>query len=435
MTSEPIADVPFGDLVEFAIGGGWGSEEDGEVPVTIIRGTDFAAAKHGELARCPHRFETKKRAERRTVQTGDILLEISGGSKTSGQTTGRSLLVTDDIATNDGCVVIPASFCRLIRLDDQIAYPRYIYYHLQEMYLSGRAGRYENQSTGISNFQFKYFLANEQVRLPALVEQQRIALALGALDDKIESNRRLGKILEELATALFRARFVDFVGQANLVESEIGPIPEGWRVAPLEDVLTEIEVGTRPRGGVSKYKTGVPSIGAESIVGLGQFDYAKTKYVPPEFFTSMKRGHVKDRDVLLYKDGGRPGEFEPHVTLFGDDFPFDEFAINEHVYRLRAKQELGQAWLYFALSSSRVMNEMRIKGTGVAIPGLNSTQVRSLTILVPPNSEVQAFNGTAELLLTQLLGLCRQNQHLAAIRDALLPRLISGEIHLSPGAV
>jgi len=46
--------------------------------------------------------------------------------------------------------------------------------------------------------------------------------------------------------------------------------------------------------------------------------------------------------VLLYKDGGRPGEFEPHVTLFGDGFPFDICAINEHVYRLRAKEELAR---------------------------------------------------------------------------------------------
>src|SRR5205823_2414643 len=135
--------------------------------------------------------------------------------------------------------------------------------------------------------------------------------------------------------------------------------------------------------GVSGYNSGVPSVGAESIVGLGLFDYSKTKYVPQEFFDAMNRGHVKSRDILLYKDGGRPGEFEPHLTLFGDGFPFDIFAINEHVYRLRAKPALGQAYLYFWLSSALTMEEMRIKGTGVAIPGLNSTQVKSLTTLVP----------------------------------------------------
>src|SRR5262249_44753739 len=113
----------------------------------------------------------------------------------------------------------------------------------------------------------------------------------------------------------------------------------------------ELEVGGRPKGGVADYKGGVPSIGAESIVRLGIFDYAKTKYVPRVFFDGMTKGRIKSRDVLLYKDGGRPGEFEPHVTLFGDGFPFEVAAINEHVYRLRAKRYLGQGFLFFWLSS------------------------------------------------------------------------------------
>jgi hypothetical protein len=56
-------------------------------------------------------------------------------------------------------------------------------------------------------------------------------------------------------------------------------------------------------------------LGAESVLGLARFDYSKTKYIPPDYFAAMKRGVVEDRDVLLYKDGGRPGEFEPHVAV------------------------------------------------------------------------------------------------------------------------
>lgn len=80
--------------------------------------------------------------------------------------------------------------------------------------------------------------------------------------------------------------------------------------------------------------SGIPSIGAESIVSLGIFDFGKTKYVPGEFYEGMKRGRIESRDVLLYKDGGRPGEYEPHVSMFGDGFPFNKCCINEHVYRL-----------------------------------------------------------------------------------------------------
>jgi len=281
-------------------------------------------------------------------------------------------------------------------------------------------------------------------------EQRAIAHILGTLDDKIELNRRMNETLEAMARALFKSWFVDFdpvrakaegrdpglpkpladLFPARLVDSELGAIPEGWEVRVLENVLCELEVGGRPRGGVSGYTEGVPSIGAESIVGLGIFDYSKTKYVPREFFDAMTKGHVKSRDVFLYKDGGRPGEFEPHVTLFGDGFPYQTCAINEHVYRLRAKETLGQNFLYFWLSSDVVMEEMRIKGTGVAIPGLNSTQVRSLPTLVPATQVLRAFDVIAEPWITRLLASCNQSRTLVALRDTLLPQLISGELRV-----
>jgi type I restriction enzyme S subunit len=287
--------------------------------------------------------------------------------------------------------------------------------------------------------------------VPPLPEQRAIAHVLGTLDDKIELNRRMNETLEAIARALFKSWFVDFdpvrakaegrdpglpkpladLFPASLVDSELGEIPQGWEVHTLEKALSDLEVGGRPKGGVSGYIEGVPSIGAESIVGLGIFDYSKTKYVPREFFQAMTKGHVRSRDVLLYKDGGRPGEFEPHVTLVGDGFPYQTCAINEHVYRLRAKATLGQNFLFFWLSSDIVMEEMRIKGTGVAIPGLNSTQVKSLTTLAPASKVVRAFDAIADPLITRLLASCNESRTLATVRDALLPRLISGELRIA----
>jgi type I restriction enzyme S subunit len=282
---------------------------------------------------------------------------------------------------------------------------------------------------------------------PSRSEQDRIVDVLCALDDKIDLNRQMNETLEAMARAIFEDWFVDFGptrakmrGQAPYLAPEIWALfpdkldndgkPEGWRQAVLEEILGELETGGRPKGGVSGYTFGVPSVGAESIVGLGIFDYSKTKYVPKEFFEAMTKGHVKSRDVLLYKDGGRPGQFEPHVTLFGDGFPFDIFAINEHVYRLRAKPDLGQAFLYFLLSSAPVMEEMRIKGTGVAVPGLNSTQVKSLTTMVPQSELSRAFDMIVDSFISKLLANCREARSLANMRDLLLPKLISGELHL-----
>jgi len=293
-------------------------------------------------------------------------------------------------------------------------------------------------------------VAQLPIVLPPPREREAIAHVLGCLDSKIELNRRMNETLEAMARALFKSWFVDFdpvraksegrdtalpasfaVPFTDTFESsELGRIPKGWIITDLDSVLAEIETGGRPRGGVSEYKTGVPSIGAESIVGFGAFDYAKTKFVPEEFFYEMRKGHIQSRDVLLYKDGGRPGEFEPHLTLFGDGFPFRVCAINEHVYRLRATKDLGQNFLFFSLSSDRLMEEMRVKGTGVAIPGLNSTQVRSLTMLRPPPDVVRAFDDLVEPAVSRVLANCNESRTLASLRDTLLPKLISGELRV-----
>ena len=290
-------------------------------------------------------------------------------------------------------------------------------------------------------------LAQLKISLPPLQVRSDIIRVIGALEDKIELNRQMNQTLEGLARAIFNDWFIDFgptrtkiAGASPYLEPRYWDLfpdvlddfgrPRGWKLSVLGDVLAELETGMRPKGGVNAYTTGIPSIGAESIVGLGIFDYSKTKYVPNEYYNHMRRGHVQNRDIILYKDGGRPGEFEPHLTIFGDGFPFEEMCINEHVYRIRAKSDVGQNWLFFWISSEPILEEMRIKGTGVAIPGLNSTNVRSLALLVPDRDLVNIFNNLTEPLVTKILANCLEIKSLAATRDLLLPKLMSGELEL-----
>jgi type I restriction enzyme S subunit len=272
----------------------------------------------------------------------------------------------------------------------------------------------------------KDHVASLSVHLPPLAEQRAIAEALGALDEKIEANDRTRSSGVELLRALFHELTAPVLAQI----AEGDPLPLGWRLDRLESVLEVLETGSRPRGGVSRYLDGVPSLGAESVLGLARYDFSKTKYVPFQFFKEMKRGHVQDHDVLLYKDGGRPGEFEPHVSLLGEGFPFPQFCINEHVYRLRAAAPFSQEFLFFWLSSDPVLEEMRRRGTGVAIPGLNSTAVKHLPITLPPNGVIDGFTAVAEPLVSLALRSSRESRVLAQLRDALLPKLLSGELRV-----
>jgi type I restriction enzyme, S subunit len=309
-----------------------------------------------------------------------------------------------------------------------------------------------------------------EMRLPPLPEQKAIAHVLGSLDDKIELNRRMNETLEGMAQALFKSWFVDFDpvidnalaagntipeelaeraevrrqaladGTANRevakqfpaafqLTEELGWIPEGWEVNPLGNHLDVLETGRRPKGGVAKYTSGVPSVGAESIFGIGLFEFSKTKFVPEEFFKKMKSGKVESFDVLLYKDGGKPGEFKPRSGMFGEGFPFKLFGINEHVFRIRSSN-LGQGFLYYQISSERVFHHFAVRGGKAAIPGINQQEVKKVDFLIPKEDVIKTFNDFCLPIFEKILKSANQSRMLANLRDTLLPKLISGEFRI-----
>lgn len=348
------------------------------------------------------------------VERGDVLLNITGDS------VARCCLVPQSI--------LPARVSQhvMILRPDQVALDAK---YLQATLVAPKMKRHLLTLAGAGATRpalTKHHLETLLIPLPPLAEQRAIAEVLGALDDKILANESVRICVDHYLSCLFKRLASPALN--NL--SDEGSLPSDWKLEKLEEVLDVIETGSRPRGGVSAYSDGIPSLGAESVLGLARFDFSKTKYVPSEFFERMKKGVCIDRDVLLYKDGGRPGEFEPHVSLLGMGFPFEEFCINEHVYRLRVAPPLTQEFLYYWLSSEPVLEEMRRRGTGVAIPGLNSTAVKNLPIGIPPAEVIEYFSVLADPMVSLALSGARESQLLARLRDVLLPVLMSGELRV-----
>lgn len=391
---------------------------------------------------------------RKTISTTARYLTEIGALSVKGSRIPAGSVMVSCIGSDMGKAVIAGRDCvtnqqiNSIIVDDRFS-SEFVYYSL-----STRKDEIRHLAAGGSAQPIlnKSEFSKLRITLPPLSEQKAIASVLGALDDKIELNWRMNATLEAIAQALFKSWFVDFdpvrakldgcqpfgldsitaaLFPKHLEESIIGKKPVGWEVTTLGTMLSILETGGRPKGGVGGILSGIPSIGAESIVSIGRFDFGKTKFVPVEFYDRMNRGHIESQDVLIYKDGGRPGEYEPHISMFGNGFPFEKCCINEHVYRLRTNERLSQEYLYFWLTSDLVITEMRIKGTGVAIPGLNSTAVRSLPVLVPPRPVIDAFTQQVAPLITQLLANSKQSRTLAILRDTLLPKLLSGELSVA----
>lgn len=158
---------PFGELLSHTIGGDWGGEiadEKNNVRVAIIRGTDIPDLMSSAGSHVPIRYTSQKKLQSRKLQNGDIVLEVSGGSK--GQPTGRSLYITNGLLEQFNCPVEPASFCRLLRpVSEGIGI--LLAQHMSYIYGKGKTWEYQNQSTGIANFQTTHFLKTELVAVPS----------------------------------------------------------------------------------------------------------------------------------------------------------------------------------------------------------------------------------------------------------------------------
>ena len=252
------------------------------------------------------------------------------------------------------------------------------------------------------------------IEFPALEEQRRIAGILGAIDDKIENNRRINTNLELQAQALFD----NLMSNSNL---------EYKLIADIDHI---IETGRRPKGGVANITSGVPSIGAENIKGLGKYDYSKTKYITAEFAETLKKGIIKGYELLIYKDGGKPGYFIPNFSIFGEGFPYDNMTLNEHVFLLDFGNIGYNFFAYFYMQTEEVMKYLNEQGSKAAIPGINRNDVENISIPTIENEAVKEFCERIEPIITSILVNSKESSRLATLRDTLLPKLMNGEIKL-----
>jgi type I restriction enzyme S subunit len=336
-------------------------------------------------------------------EPGEILFVCKG-------TPGRVALVPD-----------PINFCIAqdmvsVRADPTKVYPRYLFAALRSRIVRDRI---DNMHVGTLIPHFKKGDFDKLlIPLPDKEIQQTVGDLYFEFSDKIESNSRAITLLEDLGAALL---------QQELTLDAFGH-PEYRPDVQLGDFLSVLETGSRPKGGASNDGSGFVSLGAESIQSAGVMVTANFKTVPLEYAGSMRRGRLIDEDVLVYKDGGKPGHFIPHISAFGSGFPFEAAVINEHVYRARAKDGVSQALLYFLLRSSWMDQEMRKRGTGVAILGLNSSNFRGLPMPMMDSETVERLNYGLGPMLIALLRYGAESKRLAGLRDTLVPKLISGNI-------
>ena len=254
------------------------------------------------------------------------------------------------------------------------------------------------------------------VPLPSITEQKAIAHILGTLDDKIELNRKTNETLEAMAKALFKSWFVDFdpvrakaegrptglpaeisdLFPDSFEDSELGEIPSGWEVGGLEEFLVLQRGFDLPAP--QRIKGVYPVVAASGVSGT----HSEAMAFAP--------GVVTGRSGVLGKVFYIQTDFFPlNTTLWAK-----EFRLATPIYG------------YFLLGDI----DFAVFNAGSAVPTLNRNHLGSLRFPLPPKALVISFTEVAADLMRRKEGIAAETSNLSATRDALLPKLISGELRI-----
>jgi type I restriction enzyme, S subunit len=343
------------------------------------------------------------------VEPEDVLLNITGAS------VARCCAVPES--------VLPArvnQHVAIVRADNERLDPRFLVYALVSDY-------YKSQLLGLASAGAtrealtKRKIEDFEISLPPVEAQRRIASLLRAFDDLIDNNRRRIEILEEMARLIYREWFVHFRfpghDEVELVDSDLGLIPEGWEAVPLSDLVTT-------QYGYTESAQDEP-VGPRYLRGMDMnkssfIDWSTVPYCPISDSDRKKfKVDVGDVFVIRMADPGKIGICEREVDAV--------YAS----YLVRLKPVDGRVlpyYQFFTLSDDRYQAWVTGASTGATRKSVSAKVMTEPLILLPPAGVQERFVDTVGPIRALLTNLLKQNGVLATTRDLLLPRLISGEL-------
>jgi len=382
--------------------------------VPVIRGTNLTGGRSFSGNWVYVTEQTADELGNCCVSAGDLVFPHRGSI-------GEVGIVTDEFPRYVMSSSLMKLTCDLSKVE-----PSYVYY-----FFKSERGRHEllkNASQvgtpGIG--QPLNSLKGIEIPIPPLPEQRAIAHILGTLDDKIELNRRMNETLEAMARALFKSWFVDFepvrakaegrdtglpkeiadLFPDSFEDSELGEVPKGWRVGSFSDASEVFDSKRVPLSGREREqrKGHYPYYGAASVMD----------YVDDYLFDGIY--------LLLGEDGSVINSNGTPVTQYA----WGKFWVNNHAHVIQGKNGFCTEHLLLHLDNTNITAFV----TGAVQPKLNQGNLNRIPIIVPEPEILAAFNTAVSPFFAKIRNFTEQSRTLAAQRDALLPKLLSGEVRV-----
>ena len=256
-------------------------------------------------------------------------------------------------------------------------------------------------------------LSKQIVSLPSIDYQKRVSAVIKSLDDKIEVNRRINENLEQQAQALFKSWFVDFepFKDQPFVESELGMIPQGWKVGSLNEIA-DVIMGTSPSG--TSYN--IEGKGDVFYQGRAEFGFRFPKR--NLYTTEAKR--FADVDSVLVSVRAPVGDI---------NVAEERCCIGRGLASVKSNKGCNSFILYLMQSLKPVFD--RFNGEGTVFGSINKKAFEDLKVVIPDEKNVFEFDSISSSIDSQIKRTVQESRRLAELRDTLLPRLMSGELKVN----
>lgn len=352
-------------------------------------------------------------------RNGDTIMARITPCLENGKTAQVSIL-------NDGEVGFGSTEYIVFRAKEGIADKNYLYYlvcspEVREPSIKsmvGSSGRQRVQTDAVKNL---------EIDVPPLVEQERIGSFLRLIDDKIALNDKINNNLEQQAQLLFKSWFVDF-------EPFNGTMPSDWEVVPFEKIV-DFQNGYAFK---SKELLNEPSSDCYQVFKQGHIargggfipDGTKSWY-PKKLASKLERFVLKKGDILMAMT-----DMKDNVAILGNTaiMPIDnEYIVNQRVGHLRVNGYKGITYpfIYLLTNSTDFLIDLRSRANSGVQVNLSSAEIKASQTVLPSEKVNTAFSEITLPMFEAIISNQLENQRLAQLRDALLPKLMSGELDVS----
>ncbi|AUC87019.1 restriction endonuclease subunit S [Alteromonas sp. MB-3u-76] len=415
------------ELFSFVLGGDWG--KDSEYPdadfetVYCIRGTEFRNWKKEKGLTSVERKVKSSSVEKRKLQEGDILIEISGGGP--DQPVGRTILIDEQaLNVHENTPLVCTNFIRLARPQDSVS-SRYLNYYLQSFYLSGEVTKYQGGSNNLRNLKFKEY---EKIEVPIapLEEQKRIADKLDSVLAKVEAAQAR---LDKIPAILKRFR------QSVLAAATSGELTKEWRankdfgkVVCIGDLTSDIKYGTSKKCDYDNELTPVLRIPNISNGGVDPNDMKYAKFDDKEF----EKLSLKTGDILVIRSNGSV-DLVGKSALVSEEY--EGYLYAGYLIRLRLPHYdyALPAYIDMALKSPQVRKVIELNARSTSgVNNINSKELASLSFPLPDVQEqkeiitkVSELFGQAEKMERKYLS---GKASLDVLTQSILSKAFSGKL-------